>query len=74
MQFPYSMAINCNKWKKRIHKNYFDYKLQFWGNRIHVFVFFVGPEGAELNVSWTPKVIDPDKSIKLYFNIKNRKI
>lgn len=30
-----------------------------------------GPEGAELNVSWTPKVIDPDKSVKLYFNIKN---
>lgn len=30
-----------------------------------------GPDGAHLNVSWRPKVIDPDKSIQLYFDITN---
>lgn len=30
-----------------------------------------GPKDAQLNVSWTPKVIDPDKSVELYFNITN---
>lgn len=37
-------------------------------------LFFLGPDGAHLNVSWRPKVIDPDKSIQLYFDITNRKI
>lgn len=51
--------MNCNFWI-----------IEF----IMVFFFFVGPKDAQLNVSWTPKVIDPDKSVELYFNITNRKI
>lgn len=30
-----------------------------------------GPKGAHLNLSWTPKIIDPDKSVMLYFNFTN---
>lgn len=35
---------------------------------------FAGPKGAHLNISWVPKVIDPQKSVKIFFDVTNRKI
>ncbi|XP_078335445.1 uncharacterized protein LOC111134695 [Crassostrea virginica] len=28
-----------------------------------------GPPGAHINISWSPKVIDPQKSVKIYFDV-----
>lgn len=30
-----------------------------------------GPEAAHINISWVPKVIDPQKSVKIYFDVIN---
>lgn len=30
-----------------------------------------GPKGAHLNISWVPKVIDPQKSVMIYFDVTN---
>lgn len=30
-----------------------------------------GPKGAHLNISWVPKVIDPQKSVKIFFDVTN---
>lgn len=32
-------------------------------------VIVCGPEGAHLNISWRPKVIDPYKCVRIYFDI-----
>lgn len=37
-------------------------------------ISLTGPKGAHLNVSWTPKDVDREKSIQFYFDIVNRKI
>lgn len=32
-----------------------------------------GPEGAEFNITWKPKIIDPEKFVQIHFNFIARK-
>lgn len=57
--------LQSNVWKKRMRKFYAIFKPDF---------AFVGPKGAHFNITWEPKVVDSHKSIKVNFDITNRKI
>lgn len=37
------------------------------------YFLFKGPEGAHLNITWRPKVIDPYKCVRIYFDMISRK-